>query len=127
VSREYGDHVCDDVILVPVKSQQRVRYFTVSAEKGVILCEVQIFAGKSLYYCYYCYYIIYINYMCARFRRLIVFLSASRAQWVSIEFKIVIRFYLNNCYTLSIRVCYCLILKRFKSSRCYFISLKLRL
>jgi len=61
VSREYGDQVCDDVILVPVKSQQRVRYFTVSAEKDVLLCEVQIFAGKSLYYYYYCYYIIYIS------------------------------------------------------------------
>ena len=51
--REYGDHVCDDVILVPVKSQQRVRYLTVSAKEYVIVCEVQIFAGKSLYYYYY--------------------------------------------------------------------------
>jgi len=51
--REYGDHVCDDVILVPVKSQQRVRYLTVSAKEFVIVCEVQIFAGKSLYYYYY--------------------------------------------------------------------------
>jgi len=50
--REYGDHVCDDVILVPVTSLQRVRYITVSSEKHVILCEVQIFAGKSLYYYY---------------------------------------------------------------------------
>ena len=59
--RKYGDHVCDDIILVPVNSQQRVRYITLSAEDyvHVVLCEVQIFAGKSLYY-YYCHYIIYI-------------------------------------------------------------------
>ena len=50
--REYGDHVCDDVILVPVNSQQKVRYVTVSAERTVLLCEVQIFAGKPLYYHY---------------------------------------------------------------------------
>jgi len=52
--REYGDHVCDDVILVPVNSLQRVRYVTVSSSETFLgLCEVQIFAGKSLYYYYY--------------------------------------------------------------------------
>ena len=44
----YGDDVC--VILVPVYSKQHVRYVTISTATTVTLCEVQIFAGKILYY-----------------------------------------------------------------------------
>jgi len=45
VYRDYGDSVCDDVILIPITSQQTFRYLKISA-KIVTLCEVQVFAGK---------------------------------------------------------------------------------
>jgi len=45
--RSYGDNPCDDVILIPVTSEQHVRYVTIiSTHTYVALCEVQIFAGK---------------------------------------------------------------------------------
>jgi len=44
--RSYGDNPCDDVILIPVTSEQDVRYITISTNSVVVLCEVQIFAGK---------------------------------------------------------------------------------
>jgi len=45
--RDYGDNVCDDVILIPITSQQKVRYLKISA-KWVTVCEVQVFAGKCI-------------------------------------------------------------------------------
>jgi len=45
VYRDYGDSVCDDVILFPITSQQKVRFLKISA-KWVTVCEVQVFAGK---------------------------------------------------------------------------------
>jgi len=47
VYRDYGDSICDDVILIPITSQQKVRYLIISA-KVVTLCEVQVFAGESI-------------------------------------------------------------------------------
>ena len=47
VYRDYGDSICDDVILIPITSQQKVRYLKISA-KVVTLCEVQVFAGKCI-------------------------------------------------------------------------------
>jgi len=48
--RSYGDHACDDVILIPVTSEQHVRYVTILTYTVVTTCEVQIFAGKMLYF-----------------------------------------------------------------------------
>ena len=47
VYRDFGDSVCDDVILSPITSQQKVRYLKISA-KWVTVCEVQVFAGKCI-------------------------------------------------------------------------------
>jgi len=44
--RSYGDNPCDDVILIPVSSEQYVRYVTISTATVVTTCEVQIFAGN---------------------------------------------------------------------------------
>ena len=48
--RSYGDNVCDDVILIPVSSEQHVRYVTISTNTVVTTCEVQIFAGNICFY-----------------------------------------------------------------------------
>jgi len=47
VFRDHGNSVCDDVILIPITSQQTFRYLKISA-KNVALCEVQVFAGECL-------------------------------------------------------------------------------
>jgi len=47
VFRDYGDNVCDDVILIPITSQQKVRFLKISAT-WVTICEVQVFAGECI-------------------------------------------------------------------------------
>jgi len=44
--RSYGNDPCDDVILIPVSSEHHIRYVTISTNTVVLLCGVQIFAGK---------------------------------------------------------------------------------
>jgi len=42
-----GSSVCDDVILIPINSRQKVKFVKISANDTVLtLCEVQVFAGK---------------------------------------------------------------------------------
>jgi len=49
--RDYGDNVCDDVILIPITSQQKVRFFKISANSYLTVCELQVFAGECIAYC----------------------------------------------------------------------------
>jgi len=109
--REYGDHVCDDVILVPVNSQQQVRYATVSA-RAVELCEVQIFAGKSLYYYYYWKIDLYIRtYMCVVSTINCIFHRPRVHSGNPQNLRLPFAFIKTNTIIimLSIRVCFCLI------------------
>jgi len=46
-ARLNGSSVCDDVILIAIKSMQEVQFVKISADDNVLtLCEVQVFAGK---------------------------------------------------------------------------------
>ena len=51
VYRDYGDNVCDDVILIPITSQQNIRFLKISANSYLTVCELQVFAGECIAYC----------------------------------------------------------------------------
>ena len=109
--REYGDHVCDDVILVPVNSQQKVRYITISSAAFVMLCEVQIFAGKSLYYYYWNRDLYIRTYMCVVSTINCIFHRPRVHSGYPQNLRLPFAFIKTNTIKimLSIRVCFCLI------------------
>jgi len=45
-----GTSACSDVITIPINTDQPVRNITISNQRRIFLCEVEVFAGKRLYY-----------------------------------------------------------------------------
>jgi len=45
-----GTSVCSDVITIPINSDQPVRNITIAHRLQVYFCEIEVFAGKRLYY-----------------------------------------------------------------------------
>ena len=47
-----GTSVCSDVITIPINNDQPVRNITISNMYTIRFCEIEVFAGKILYYYY---------------------------------------------------------------------------
>jgi len=44
---ESGTNICSDVIAIELAGQDLVRYFKISTTDYLMLCEVEVFAGKN--------------------------------------------------------------------------------
>jgi len=47
---DVGTSVCSDVITIPINTDQPVRNITIAHRAVILFCEVEVFAGKILYY-----------------------------------------------------------------------------
>jgi len=52
---------CLDIIMIPVFSDQSWRYVKISTTNYLMLCEVEVFAGKHLFICSLYMHLVYFN------------------------------------------------------------------